>query len=64
MDVSNVWTAWPIVGPCLLSPLAGGTNKSIWLVRSLIARYSIVWSILYGVMHGCQLMVKCSLNML
>ncbi len=27
MDVSNLWTAWPISGPWLISPLSGGTNK-------------------------------------
>jgi homoserine kinase type II len=31
MNVSNVWTAWPIVGPCRLTPLI---NKSVWRVHT------------------------------
>jgi homoserine kinase type II len=30
MDVSNLWTAWPVSGPWRISPLLGGTNNSIW----------------------------------
>lgn len=29
MDVTNLWTAWPIAGPWSLSPLAGGTNSVV-----------------------------------
>lgn len=30
MDISNLWTSWPISGPWNLSPLSGGTNNSVW----------------------------------
>jgi homoserine kinase type II len=30
MDVSNLWTAWPICGPWRLFPLPGGTNNVVW----------------------------------
>lgn len=30
MDALNLWTAWPVSGPWRISPLVGGTNKSIW----------------------------------
>ncbi len=30
MDVSNLWTAWPIAGPWHIAPLLGGTNNAIW----------------------------------
>ncbi len=30
MNMSNLWEAWPIVGPWRLSPFSGGTNKSTW----------------------------------
>ncbi len=29
-NATNLWTEWPIAGPWHLSPLAGGTNNSIW----------------------------------
>jgi homoserine kinase type II len=30
MDVSNLWTAWPVSGPWHISPLLGGTNNFVW----------------------------------
>ncbi len=30
MNVTNLWTAWPVAGPWHLSPLAGGTNNLVW----------------------------------
>lgn len=30
MNISNLWTAWPIPGPWRISPLPGGTNNCIW----------------------------------
>jgi homoserine kinase type II len=30
MNVSNLWTAWPVAGPWRTSPLLGGTNNLIW----------------------------------
>jgi len=30
MDMADIWKAWPIAGPWHLSPLAGGTNNSVW----------------------------------
>lgn len=34
MEISTVWTAWPLVGPCQLTPLVGGINKSVWRVHA------------------------------
>lgn len=30
MDVSNLWSAWPVAGPWRISPLQGGTNNVVW----------------------------------
>ncbi|HTK09397.1 MAG TPA: phosphotransferase [Ktedonobacteraceae bacterium] len=30
MDISNLWTAWPVAGPWHLSPLPGGANNHSW----------------------------------
>jgi homoserine kinase type II len=30
MDVSTLWTAWPVSGPWHISPLLGGTNNTMW----------------------------------
>jgi Phosphotransferase enzyme family len=30
VDISNLWTAWPVAGPWHLSPLAGGTHNLVW----------------------------------
>ncbi|HEY4384852.1 MAG TPA: phosphotransferase [Ktedonobacteraceae bacterium] len=30
MDISNLWTAWPVAGPWRLSPLPGGANNHSW----------------------------------
>ncbi|GCE31397.1 hypothetical protein KDA_68810 [Dictyobacter alpinus] len=30
MDVSKIWMAWPVQGPCSLTPLTGGTNNHVW----------------------------------
>ena len=30
MDISNLWTAWPVSGPWRISPLLGGTNNFVW----------------------------------
>ena len=30
MDISNLWTSWPICGPWHIFPLSGGTNNSVW----------------------------------
>jgi Ser/Thr protein kinase RdoA (MazF antagonist) len=30
MEISNLWTSWPICGPWNVSPLSGGTNNSVW----------------------------------
>ncbi len=32
MDLSKLWTAWPVAGPWSLTPLQGGTNNLIWRV--------------------------------
>ncbi len=34
MDISNLWTAWPVAGPWQVSPLAGGTNNLVWRVET------------------------------
>ncbi len=34
MDVSSLWMAWPIVGPCSLFPLSGGKNNLVWRVET------------------------------
>jgi homoserine kinase type II len=35
MNVSNLWTAWPVAGPWHLSPFAGGTNNLVWRAETI-----------------------------
>ncbi|MFL5627797.1 MAG: phosphotransferase enzyme family protein [Ktedonobacteraceae bacterium] len=35
MDVSKLWTAWPVPGPWHISPLRGGTNNPVWRVETV-----------------------------
>jgi homoserine kinase type II len=35
MDVSNLWTAWPISGPWHISSLHGGTNNDMWRAETV-----------------------------
>lgn len=33
MDISKLWTAWPVANPWQIFPLHGGTNSRIWRVE-------------------------------
>lgn len=42
MDIANIWKAWPIAGPWRLSPLAGGTNNSVWRAEAADGQYYVL----------------------
>ncbi|GCF08425.1 phosphotransferase enzyme family protein [Dictyobacter arantiisoli] len=43
MNKEDVWRAWPLAGPCTLSPLTGGTNKSVWRIETADGQFFVLY---------------------